>query len=222
MRQTALLILLCVSILGAAQTADNPQQNANQQQPTTPTTPAQATETKPVPEDSGPYNLTSAPEPPRTPAAMNPMYPSVAPDMLQAPKPGHPLDPRDVMILTGKDKPQAAPGSYYYGYPGSYFPGYYGYAAPGNPLPLLSGSDLTYSDPLSSQRLATPRFAPLLFGTVNGRPFFIAGDTLRNNVPLFGPVFTPFLPVSPVFTFGNFSRPPQFGVTRQFTGGQRK
>jgi hypothetical protein len=222
MRQTALLILLCVSILGAAQTT-NPQQNANQQQPTTPATPAQATDTKPAPEDNGPYNLTSAPEPLRTPAAANPMYPSVAPDMLQAPKSGHPLDPRDVMILTGKDKPQAAQGAYYYGYPGSYFPGYYGYAAPGNPLPLLSGSGLlTNSGSLSSQRLATPRFAPLLFGTVNGRPFFIAGDTLLNNTPVFGPVFTPFLPVSPVFTFGNFSRPPQFGVTRQFSGGQRK
>ncbi len=79
-----------------------------------------------------------------------------------APKPGHPLDPADVDVLTGKAKPSGAPG-----YRSEAAP--YPYASyPVNVAGYVPGRAL------GSSSLASPPFTPLLFG--RGRSFFLIGN----------------------------------------------
>ncbi len=220
MRKTILSLVLCVSLLSLAQQTSTTTQRQSARRATQQQTQAQS-EAAPgstaapgeaaQPQTS--YTSEQPPAPVPTPTSRtHPMYPEVNPDMLRAPQPGHPLDPRDVDILTGKTGRQyaAPPAAYYYGYPGYS----YGYPYPAGPMPSFTSSGL-----LSSPNLdATPRYAPMYFGVFNGRPFFIAGDTTLTNPSslVFGPVFTPFTPVTPVFSFGSFSRAPQFGSQQPF------
>ncbi len=228
MKKTVLLLLLCVSLLSWAQqtsTTKSTTRRTTQQQQQTQAPPAAAPDSAEQPQEEMPPPMPAeqpgvAAQPPSS--RTHPMYPAVSPDMLQAPQPGHPLDPRDVDVLTGKTSRQyaAPPAAYYYGAPGygyGYGSGYgYGYPYPAGSMPSFTSSGLLPNSTLN----ATPRYAPMYFGVFNGRPFFIAGDTTLTNPSslVFGPVFTPFTPVTPVFSFGNFSRAPQFGTRQPFAG----
>jgi hypothetical protein len=95
------------------------------------------------------------------------------------------------MVLTGQDKPLNSPMT-----SNAVYLDYYGYAVPGGPLSWFGGSG-----PFNNSRRAS-----WLFGTVNGQPFLFGGNLGGfRRAPIFGPVFTPFLPVSPVFRFASFS-----------------
>jgi len=91
-----------------------------------------------------------------------------------APKLGHPLDPADVDILTGKTKSSAAPS--------------YGGYAPA-PYPYLSYpvnvAEYSPSRSLGWNSLASPPFVPLAFGRFNGQNFFVIGNTTSFGPPLF-------------------------------------
>jgi len=194
----SLLFFLCVSIV-AAQTPGEPRQPGDN--------PALAsTDNSTAPEsESGDHAIGDRSDP------------------LQAPQPGHPLDPHDVMVLTGKDKPQPQSRTYYYGYTPGYSLGYYRYGVPGTPVPMLDGSGLFGGPGVFGGPLLNSDFRPpLLFGAFNGRPFFILGDFSRTIAgPIFpGSVFSPFVPVTPVFggRFAQISR--SNGATR--SGVQRK
>ncbi|MFB3917102.1 MAG: hypothetical protein ACE14M_10260 [Terriglobales bacterium] len=131
--------------------------------------------------------------------------------MLQAPEPGHPLDPNDVMVLTGKDKqrsPYALPMTYYGGAQGYYVgpnsqsslpmlsgdlggtyvaPGYsYGYGYSNSPLPLLGGNAAPLdATPILKFPVFVRRhvFTPLPFGAFSPfTPFGVVGPPV-----LFGP-----------------------------------
>ncbi len=225
MKKTVLLLLLCVSLLSWAQQTSTTKSTRRTAQPPQQT---QAPPAAAPASDEQPQAEMPPPVPPQQPGMVvpppssrtHPMYPEVSPDMLQAPQPGHPLDPHDVDVLTGKTSRQYAnpQAVYYYGMPGyGYGYGYGGYPYPAGPMPSFTTSGLLPNSTLN----ATPRYAPMYFGVFNGRPFFIAGDTtLTNpNSPVFGPVFTPFTPVTPVFSFGSFSRTPQYGTRQPFSGG---
>ena len=90
-----------------------------------------------------------------------------------APKPGHPLDPADVDVLTGKTKPSGAPG-YRYGVAPSPYASY-----PVNVAGYVPGRAL------GSNSLVSPPFTPLLFGRVRGRSFFLTGNTTGFSRSLF-------------------------------------
>jgi hypothetical protein len=87
-----------------------------------------------------------------------------------APKLGHPLDPADVDILTGKADRNAR------GYSPGFVPYMYGYGAAGYGGRYAAGSTKT-----------SPPFVPLAFGNVNGRSFVVIGSTFRGAPPLFIP-----------------------------------
>lgn len=85
-----------------------------------------------------------------------------------APKLGHPLDPTDVDILTGKADRSAR------SYPPGYMPYMYGYGA------------ADYGGRYASGTTRTNRpFVPLAFGNVNGRSFVVIGSTFRGTPSLF-------------------------------------
>ncbi|MFB3815262.1 MAG: hypothetical protein ACE14L_14235 [Terriglobales bacterium] len=235
MRKTALLLLLCVALLSAAQqtpTTKRRKAASTTQQEQTP--PAQATEPAaaapaepaaepaPAPPLEGMTFGIVGQQPPTTTSRTHPMYPEVSPDMLRAPQPGHPLDMRDVDILTGKNKQQYVPPAYYnYGAPGYVpFGGVYEYYPYGvGPMPSFTTSGLL---PNVNTR---PR-SRFTFGVFDHRPFFFVGNTALATNPFanpfaFGGAFTPFTPVAPVFTFGNFSRAPEFDRQKPFAGSSR-
>lgn len=81
-----------------------------------------------------------------------------------APKLGHPLDPADVDILTGKTRAPAY--SAYRGYAGPYA---YGYPANAS----LFGQSRFAQVSTATQ----PPFAPLVFGRVGRRSFIVIGTT---------------------------------------------
>ncbi len=85
-----------------------------------------------------------------------------------APKPGHPLDPADVDVLTGKTKPSGAPG----------------YRSEAAPYPV-NVAGYVPGRALGSSSLASPPFTPLLFGRVRGRSFFLIGNTTGFSRSLF-------------------------------------
>lgn len=90
-----------------------------------------------------------------------------------APKLGHPLDPADVAILTGKTR-AAAPAAYsLYAMPYGYYT--YPINAPLFGQPLFA--------PVSTA--TQPPFVPLAFGRVSGRPFVVIGNTNAPVVPRF-------------------------------------
>lgn len=88
-----------------------------------------------------------------------------------APKLGHPLDPADVDVLTGKTKAGRAPG----------------YAA--TPYPYVSYpvnvADYAPSRSLGWNSPASPPFVPLGFGRFNRGNFFVIGNTTSIGPPLF-------------------------------------
>jgi hypothetical protein len=123
----------------------------------------------------------------------------ISPDLMKAPQPGHPLDMRDVTILTGKDKAQdqySRPQMYY----NEASPYYNGQGYPtASQLPLLGGGGLLGSSALLS---ASPT---LMFRNRSRGPFFFFGDTTRANLtaPLFfgGRSVKRFHPRRPLFPF---------------------
>ncbi len=84
-----------------------------------------------------------------------------------APKPGHPLDPADVVTLSAK------PQTY-----NSYYPG--GYAAYPTYGRWYGNS---YYDSTSTE--TSPPFMPLVFGRVGDRPVVLFTSTNRDVPPLF-------------------------------------
>lgn len=92
-----------------------------------------------------------------------------------APKLGHPLDPADVAILTGKTR-AAAPAAYsLYVMPYGYYT--YPVNAPLFGQPLFA--------PVSTA--TQPPFVPLAFGRVSGRPFVVIRNT--STAPISPPFF---------------------------------
>lgn len=90
-----------------------------------------------------------------------------------APKLGHPLDPADVDVLTGKtktsgargDRPEAAP------YPSMSYP--------------VNAAGYLPSRSLRSSSLFSLPFAPRVFGRAHGRSSLLLGDTTGFAPPLF-------------------------------------
>ncbi len=87
----------------------------------------------------------------------------VLPQAKPAPKLGHPLDPADVAILTGKAKASAESHSRLYAMPYLYFS-----------YPMNAS---LFSQPLFAPvtTATQPPFVPLLFGRVGERPFIVIG-----------------------------------------------
>ena len=124
-------------------------------------------------------------EPPKTPDASDAAEPASTNTTPQAqapasaPKLGHPLDPADVDVLTGKaDRAR--------GYAGRAVPYSYNYGFGGTGYQLgQSGSGLSLFAPVTTA--TSPPFVPLAFGQVGNRPFAVFGSTIPFT-PLF---FTP-------------------------------
>ncbi len=95
------------------------------------------------------------------------------PQATPAPKLGHPLDPGDVDILTGK-----ARGSAKLGFRGEVSP--YGYG--GYPVNVAQYSPSQFA---RFSNATSPPFVPLLFGRVGNRSFFLIGNTTSFAPPLF-------------------------------------
>jgi hypothetical protein len=117
-----------------------------------------------------------APEPAAAPAQTAepaPTFSSVAPKKPvstypPAPKPGHPLDPADVDVLTGKSKPASPYGGYGYRVLADPYSGFgYPYAGAG-----LDQS--VFSTPGGSMLSGVPSFA---VGQIGGRRFFFVNGT---------------------------------------------
>ena len=114
-----------------------------------------------------------------------------------APKLGHPLDPADVDVLTGKTKPSRAPGyrSEAAPYPYSSYP--------------INAAGYLPARFLQSNSLTPPPFSALLFRRARGRSFFPIGNTTRFGSPLFffsrghtgSSTFVFFAPARPSFFF---------------------
>jgi hypothetical protein len=125
-----------------------------------------------------------AQQPVSTPTNSQQMPAAVSQDLMQAPQPGHSLDPHDVDVLTGKDKEPQTPygtGSTYLMY-GSGTAYGYGYGR-GSAVPLLAGDILPRSRDLSVPRLPFFGVVPRPFVTPFG-PRSLAGSIRR--FPLFG------------------------------------
>ncbi|MFY9584248.1 MAG: hypothetical protein WAR21_07145 [Candidatus Acidiferrales bacterium] len=105
--------------------------------------------------------------PVETPAASAQAQPQAAPTL------GHPLDPADVDVLTGKTKTAGALSRRYEAAPYPYAS--YPLSAPGYVPSRLLGTN----------PLASPPFTPLLFGRVRGRSFFFIGNTMGFGSPRF-------------------------------------
>jgi len=88
-----------------------------------------------------------------------------------APKPGHPLDPADVDVLTGRTKSSNPYGRY-------------GYPLLVDPYAYAGGSRFggTYFNPSGGD--ARPALPPVAFGRVNGRRFFLLGPNSNAGLPL--------------------------------------
>ena len=127
----------------------------------------------------------------RPPAQAQPQAPdrTVQGQAAPAPKLGHPLDPRDVEILTGR--PQAvAPSGYRVEIP-AYWPFSYPINTSRFSQPLFA--------PLSTA--TRPPFVPLLFGRVGGRSFILIGSTTSLRVPFFFSLGRSRVVVGPGFVF---------------------
>jgi hypothetical protein len=93
-----------------------------------------------------------------------------------APKPGHPLDPADVAVLTGKNKPAQSNPYGAYSYPVFVDPyGTYGYPAGGSHF----GTQI-FSTPGG---MAVPEFPPFAMGQFRGRRFFVGSGNF-GGLPL--------------------------------------
>ena len=88
---------------------------------------------------------------------------AVAQQASPAPQLGHPLDPADVAILTGKARGAAAPSG------AAVPPVYYGYPVG---VPLFSQSVFA---PVSTA--THPPFAPVLFGRIRDKSFVVVGGS---------------------------------------------
>ena len=123
-----------------------------------------------------------AQEPPKPPARTE--EPAAAPTQAQsAPKLGHPLDPADVDVLTGKSKRASsdayqAPAISPYGYGG--YGGYGGFGPYSLGASRFGGSQFA-----SVGGSAQPLFAPIAFGRVGNRSFFVIGNTSSFGAPFF-------------------------------------
>lgn len=81
-----------------------------------------------------------------------------------APKLGHPLDPADVDVLTGKNKASSASAYGQYAYPGTLGYGYgYGYGA-------------RYGSPSIAADVSTRTSPPFSLGFFHGRPVIVFSD----------------------------------------------
>ena len=196
MRKAALLCVFCLPILGLAQTTTGSQERPAAQEP-------QQQQQQPQQETQTYESSIPAPTPPpKNPSASEIMYPGITPDMLKAPQPGQPLEARDLLILTGKDKPQGTyPSIYGWGLMGGYSGGYYGRGRSRGGI--LGGSGL-----LNDRRGMDAELmdTPFLFSSANGQ-FFVMNPRRLKNVSVFGPVVSPFLPVNPIFPAGAFTAP---------------
>jgi hypothetical protein len=119
------------------------------------------------------------------------MSAGVTQELMKAPEPGHPLDPNDVAVLTGKDKePQSGAygdGSTYLMYGtgtgnGSGSGSGYGYGR-GSAVPLLSGDILPLSGDVNRARAFFFGFVPRRIGTPFARRS-LAGSI--RHFPTFG------------------------------------
>ncbi len=126
-------------------------------------------------------------EPPQPAPAVNTAAESVPPSTTaqaqaptSAPKLGHPLDPADVDILTGKAD-RAARGYAGRGVP---YASSYGYGGTGYQFGQSQSGPSLFA-PVSTA--TSPPFVPLAFGQVGNRPFAVFGSTIP-IAPLF---FTP-------------------------------
>jgi len=124
----------------------------------TPVVRAQQEPSKPAPPAAQPANSTGK-EQPATAAP--------TPEPAAAPKPGHPLDPHDVDVLTGKaDHDARAPGVTPYIDVGGY------------------GQGLS---PRNGWNRQGNQASPFIFGAVNGKPFFFFGNGFFGGRGRFGP-----------------------------------
>jgi len=89
------------------------------------------------------------------------------PQAKPAPKLGHPLDPADVDVLTGKNKQNAGPAR-----PVEVLP--YGYAGYGVYLGYGRFGSTWGTSRLGGS--AQPLFAPIAFGRIGNRSFFVVGN----------------------------------------------
>src|SRR5574341_70764 len=118
--------------------------------------------------------------PPRTEAQTST---TTSPQAKPAPKLGHPLDPADVDVLTGKNKPNAGASRpvevLRYGYTG------YGYGRYGRFGYSMGTSRFGGSQFAPVGGSAQPLFAPIAFGRVGNRSFFVVGKTGSFGAPFF-------------------------------------
>lgn len=128
--------------------------------------------------------LAQTQEKPQAPARTEEQSAAPAPPQAKpAPKLGHPLDPADVDVLTGKTKQNAgAPRPVEilpYGYAGYGYGGYgrFGYSMGTS---RFGGSQFA---PVGGS--AQPLFAPIAFGRVGNRSFFVVGNTSSFGAPFF-------------------------------------
>lgn len=94
-----------------------------------------------------------------------------------APKLGHPLDPADIDVLTGKDKARSA-SAYGYAYPGSLGYGY-GYASPSIAADVTTRTSTPLSLGFFHRRpviIFSDAHSAIFFGTRRGHGFLTPGD----------------------------------------------
>src|SRR5574337_1489133 len=109
------------------------------------------------------------------PAPNRPEEPQQAqaqPTATAAPKPGHPLDPADVDVLTGKTKAPRNAGHVVEVSPY----GYAGYA--GYPVNVAQYSPSQFARVTTATQ---PPFVPLLFGRAGNRSFLLIGNTMNTE-----------------------------------------
>ncbi|GEM_PF-3179493 len=113
--------------------------------------------------------------PPARPGAEEAAPAQGQPQATPAPQLGHPLDPADVAVLTGKAKGATAST-----HPLALSP--YGYAGYGYPVNVAQTNPSLFAQVTTASR---PPFVPLLFGRAGRRSFFLFGNTTSFAPPLF-------------------------------------
>ena len=109
---------------------------------------------------------------------------TTSPQAKPAPKLGHPLDPADVDVLTGKNTQNAGAARPVEVLPYG-FAGYGGYAGYGRFGYSMGTSRFGGSQFAPVGGSAQPLFAPIAFGRVGNRSFFVVGNTGSFGAPFF-------------------------------------
>ena len=127
--------------------------------------------------------LAQTQEKPQAPARTEEQSAALAPAQAKpAPKLGHPLDPADVDVLTGKASRNAGANRPVevlpYGYGG--YAGYGRFGAYSIGTSRFGGSQFA---PVGGS--AQPLFAPIAFGRAGNRSFFVVGNTSSFGAPFF-------------------------------------